>query len=160
MSTSGGAALRAHRVATGQRRGSSRPVVVETDDGPYLVKLTGAAQGAAALVAEVVVAELAEALGLRVPARAFVSLDADLECADRDPELLALLAASGGRNLGFRFLDGAREMRQDEAARAADDFACPVLWLDGLVMNADRTARNPNVVIWQAVPWLIDNGAS
>jgi hypothetical protein len=135
-------------------------VVVETEEGHFLVKLRGAAQGTAALVAEVVVAELADALGLAVPRRALLQLDADVECADRDQELGDLLRASEGLNLGFRFLEGAREMGLEEAASAPDDLACPVLWLDALVMNSDRTPRNPNVLVAEGRSWLIDHGAA
>jgi hypothetical protein len=122
---------RALRVLSGHRRGSSRPVVVETADGPYLAKLRGAAQGTAPLVAEIVVAELAEALELKVPPRAFISLEPDIPSEDRDQELREdLLDASHGLNLGFRFLDGAREIRKDEVDSAPEELAQRVLWLD------------------------------
>jgi hypothetical protein len=50
------------------RSGGSVPGVVEADDlGTYVVKFTGSAQGRKALVAEVIVGELARALGLRFP---------------------------------------------------------------------------------------------
>ena len=35
-----------------------------------------------------------------------------------------------------------------------------MLWLDGLVMNPDRTAQNPNILLWHKRPWLIDHGAA
>src|SRR5688572_1324479 len=55
------------RVRPTGRLGGTRPVVVDTAAGPRFVKLRGAADGPAALVAEVIVAELAEALGLAGP---------------------------------------------------------------------------------------------
>ena len=45
-------------------------VVADTAAGPFVVKLRGAAHGTAALVAEIIVAEIAEAIELRVPSRA------------------------------------------------------------------------------------------
>lgn len=143
-----------------QRRGSSRPVVVETAEGLFLTKLRGAAQGTAPLVAEVVVARLADALGLNVPRRALISLDEDLVCEERESELLRLLSASRGLNLGLRFLEDAREIRRDEVERASDALACSVLWLDALVMNRDRTPRNPNVLVSGRRAWLVDHGAA
>src|SRR3954454_2704448 len=125
-------ALRARHISSSRKRGSSWPVVVDADEGRFLVKLRGAAQGTAALVAEVVVAELADALALGVPRRALVALDEDVTCDDRDGELAGLLAASRGLNLGFRFLEGAREIRPEEVEKAPDALACPVLWLDAL----------------------------
>mgnify|MGYP003694533379 CR=1 FL=1 len=38
--------------------------------------------------------------------------------------------------------------------------AVPVLWLDALVMNPDRTPDNPNVLVAEGRSWLIDHGAA
>jgi hypothetical protein len=32
--------------------------------------------------------------------------------------------------------------------------------LDALVMNVDRTPRNPNLLVWHGRTWLIDHGAA
>jgi hypothetical protein len=154
-------AYRALRVISGHRRGSSRPVVVETEAGPFLVKLRGAAHGTAALVAEIVVAELAEALGLRVAPRTGIVLDPGVPSDDPDQELREdLLDASHGLNLGFPYLDGAREVTAEQVAATSDEAAVPVLWLDALVMNPDRTPENPNILVWNGEPCLIDHGAA
>jgi hypothetical protein len=152
--------VRARRIVSSRKRGSSWPLVADTEEGLLLVKLRGAAQGTAALVAEIVVAELADALSMRVPRRTLVTLSADIPSDDGDPELRELLAASDGLNLGFRFLEGAREIRPEEAAAAPDDLAMPALWLDGLVMNPDRTTKNPNILAAEHAFWLIDHGAA
>jgi hypothetical protein len=34
------------------------------------------------------------------------------------------------------------------------------VWLDAFVSNPDRTHRNPNLLIWNRKPWLIDHGAA
>jgi hypothetical protein len=34
------------------------------------------------------------------------------------------------------------------------------VWLDALVMNVDRTPRNPNLLRWHGALWLIDHGAA
>jgi hypothetical protein len=73
--------LIAERITAGGRRGSSRPLVVETRAGVRIVKLRGAAQGTAPLVAEIIVAELAEAIGLAVPPRSLIELPAGIETA-------------------------------------------------------------------------------
>jgi hypothetical protein len=151
---------RALRVASSIRRGSSWPIVVETTGGRFFTKLRGAAQGTSALTAEIIVAALADALGLRVPQRALIEIDEGLECADRHEELLELLAASRGINLGFQFLDGAREIRPNEIDSVDENLASQILWLDALVMNLDRTLRNSNILLWKKELWLIDHGAS
>jgi len=153
--------LDARRVLSADRRGSSWPVLVETDDGIRFTKLRGAAQGTGALVAEVIVAELAEALGLRVPARSLVRFPANVESVDENDELADLLHASAGINLGFAYLDGARNFSpESDVDRVGREDAAAILWLDGLTSNPDRAARNPNLLWWRDALWLIDHGAA
>jgi hypothetical protein len=148
------------RVRAAHRSGSSLPVTVDTPAGPRFTKLRGAAQGTAPLVAEVIVGALAEALGLRVPARSLVTLDAGVPSDDRNDELADLLQASVGVNLGFALLDGARDLRADDVPRVSEEEASAVVWLDALTQNPDRTARNPNLLLRHSTLWLIDHGAA
>jgi HipA-like kinase len=152
--------FRASRITRAIRSASTLPVVVETAGGSFVAKLHGAAQGFPALIAEIIVAELAEAIGLPVPERALISMDADTPSNDKNDELVDLLRASAGDNLGFCWLEGAVVPRTAEMAALDDAFAVRVLWLDGLVMNPDRTAQNPNLLLWKRQPWLIDHGAA
>jgi hypothetical protein len=150
----------ARQVLSANRRGSSWPVLVDADGGPWFTKLRGAGQGTGALVAEIVVATLAEAIGLSVPARVLVRIGPNIESLDRDGELRALLDASVGLNLGFAYLDGAREIGAQQIDMVSRDDAAAIVWLDGLVMNPDRTARNSNLLWWHNRLWLVDHGAS
>src|SRR5687768_6746062 len=87
------------------REGGSLPGLVEADDlGTYVVKFRGAGQGRKALVAEVIVAELARALGLRVPELVVIEVDPLLARAEHDQEVQDLLRASAGSNLGVDYL--------------------------------------------------------
>jgi hypothetical protein len=140
--------------------GNSSPVVVETEAGRFVCKLRGAGHGVLALVAEIVVAELAERLDLSVPERALVELPPGTPSDDENDELADLLARSAGTNLGFRWLDGARAPTARELDALGDDWAARVLFLDGLAMNPDRTPENPNVLLWKGQPWLIDHGSA
>ena len=151
---------RALRVVSAQRCGSSRPIVIETEAGYFLTKLRGAAQGTAALVAEMIVGALAEALGLWIPSQALILIDAFLKNDNHEDELLDLLAASRGINLGFQYLERARDLRPTEIETVGQDSACQVLWLDALVMNCDRTLHNPNLMVCQDKLWVIDHGAA
>ena len=135
-------------------------MIVATDDAPLLVKLRGAAQGTAALVAEVVVATLAERLALPVPSRRVVTLSPDVPSDDRNDELADLLAASVGENLGFEYLEGTRQIDRSDVDGMDVDFASRVCWLDWLVQNSDRTLSNPNVLVRRGRYWLIDHGAA
>jgi hypothetical protein len=39
-------------------------------------------------------------------------------------------------------------------------LASRIVWLDALTLNIDRTARNPNLLLWSEQLWLIDHGAA
>lgn len=152
--------LSARRVLSADLRGSSWPVLVDTDEGRRFVKLRGAGQGVAPLVAEMIVGSIAEAIGLRVPERVLVSIEPGIDSDNRRDELRDLLDRSVGLNLGFAYLDGATMFVPDDIARVSSDDAAAILWLDALVMNPDRTARNPNMMWWRDQLWLIDHGAA
>jgi HipA-like kinase len=151
---------RARRVLRADRGGSSWPVLIDTDAGVFYAKLRGAAQAPASLVAEIVVRALADALGLLVPARVFIDIPADLPADDPHEELAELLSRSIGRNLGFQRLPGVRNFAQADVPLVDSDLASRVAWLDGLVQNPDRTAKNPNLLWSHDRLWLIDHGAS
>ncbi|HEX6668419.1 MAG TPA: HipA family kinase [Gemmatimonadales bacterium] len=143
------------------REGGSLPAVVDTEDGLYVVKFRGAGQGPKALIAEILVGLLATALDLPVPQLALVDLPPPFGRSEPDPEIQDLLRRSHGLNVGLRYLDGAFNF---DPAAAGDvitpDFASRLVWLDALVTNPDRTHRNPNLLVWQRRPWLIDHGAA
>jgi hypothetical protein len=151
----------ATRYVTPLREGGSLPGLVEADDdGLYVAKFRGAGQGPGALVAEVVAGELARALGLPVPELVLLELDPQIGVAEPDPEIQDLLVASAGRNLGVDFLPGALGFTAAAAEGADPEFCANVVWFDGLVMNLDRTPRNPNLLTWHGRTWLIDHGAA
>lgn len=126
----------------------------------FYTKLRGAAQAPASLVAEIVVGELAAALSLPVPARALIDIPPDVHSDDRHEELAQLLGFSVGLNLGFEYLPGARHFHPRDVPRVDPELASRIVWLDGLVQNPDRTAKNPNLMWSQDRLWLIDHGAS
>jgi hypothetical protein len=149
----------ATRYVTPLREGGSLPGLVEADDdGLYVLKFRGAGQGPRALVAELLAGELARALGLPVPELVLMELDPRIAAAEPDEEVQDLLRRSAGLNLGMDFLPGALP----HAALDPVDpgLAASVLWFDALVMNVDRTARNPNLLRWHKALWLIDHGAA
>lgn len=141
------------------RRGSSSPVIADTDDGLRFVKLAGASQGTAPLVAEIIVAEIAACIGLDVPARTLVTLPPAVPSDDSNDELRDLLDRSVGTNLAFDYLEGARDLTASEFATVDVVRAAKVLWLDTLVYNLDRSPRNANLMMRRGTLWLVDHGA-
>lgn len=151
--------VNATRYVTPFREGGSLPGLVEADDlGMYVVKFTGAGQGPKVLVAEVVVGELARALGLRVPELVSIELPAPIARYEADEEVQDLLTASGGLNLGIDYLPGAFGYDGSRPVPPAEAEA--ILWLDAFTANIDRTWDNPNLLVWHRRPWLIDHGAA
>jgi hypothetical protein len=164
MSVDADRALRtvtATRYVMALREGGSLPGLVEADDeGMYVMKFRGAGQGAAALVAEVVAGELARSLAMPVPELVVACLEPELARAEPDPEIQELAQASVGANLGVDFLPGALPFTPAGAASLDPGSAADVVWFDALVMNVDRTPRNPNLLEWHGRTWLIDHGAA
>jgi hypothetical protein len=145
------------------REGGSLPAVVDTADdaGLWVAKFRGAGQGARVLIAELVVGGLARALGLPVPDLALLELPAEFGRMERDAEIQELLRRSEGLNVAMRYLDGAFNFDAMAAGDLVDPgLAARVVWFDAFVTNMDRTARNPNLLVWRRRPWLIDHGAA
>jgi hypothetical protein len=151
--------VRATRYVTPLREGGSLPGLMEADDlGMYVVKFCGAGQGPRALVAEVICAEIAGAIGLRVPRWVPVLVPEELAPAEPDEEVQHLLRLSVGMNLGIDFLPGALDVGPMPTVDA--HLAGQVVWLDALITNADRSWRNPNMLLWHRALQLIDHGAA
>ncbi len=153
--------VRATRYLTPLREGGSVPAIIEADDdGTYVAKFRGAAQGAKALVAEIVCGELARLVGLPVPQLARVEIDILLSRSEPDPELQELLRKSAGLNVALDYLPGALNWEPPLAPPPDSELAARIVWFDALITNVDRTAKNPNMLIWHRRLHLIDHGAA
>jgi len=144
------------------REGGSLPAVVDTEQGGlFVVKFRGAGQGAKVLVAELIVGLLAQQLELPVPELALVDVGDRFGRSEPDPEIQELLRKSHGTNVGMRYLEGAFNFDRAAAGSLVEPaLAARIVWLDAYTTNPDRTAHNPNLLIWQRRPWLIDHGAA
>lgn len=148
------------RYVTPLREGGSMPAIAEADDDfLYVLKFRGAGQGHKALIAEIIGAEIARAIGLKVPEIVFAKLDEAFGRTEPDEEIQDLLKASVGLNLALHYLSGA--ITYDPTVTQIDPLlASKIVWLDCLLTNMDRTARNTNMLLWHKELWLIDHGAS
>jgi hypothetical protein len=148
------------RYVTPLREGGSLPAIAEADDGfLYVLKFRGAGQGVKALIAELIGGEIARAVGLRVPEIVLAGLDEAFGRTEPDEEIQDLLKASVGLNLGLHYLSGS--ITFDPVVNKVDPLlASQIVWLDGLLTNVDRTARNTNMLVWNKELWLIDHGAA
>lgn len=148
------------RYVTPLREGGSLPAIVEADDGfLYVLKFRGAGQGSKALIAELIGGEIARLLGFKVPEIVFANLDSAFGRIEGDEEIQDLLKASTGLNLGLHYLSGSITFDL-LVTPISPTLASQVVWLDCLLMNVDRTSRNPNMLWWHKELWLIDHGAA
>jgi len=148
------------RYITPLREGGSLPAITEADDGfLYVLKFRGSGQGVKTLIAELIGGALAKMMDLKLPEIVFAELDEAFGRTEPDEEIQDLLKASRGLNLGMHYLQGAFIF--DAVVNKADEWlASKIVWLDCLIMNVDRTARNTNMLVWHNELWLIDHGAS
>ena len=153
--------LNATRYVTPLREGGSLPAIVEAEDcGLYVVKFRGAGQGLRALIAELVAGELARVVGLNVPELVLMELDPVLGRSEPDAEIRDLLKQSGGLNVALDYLPGSLTFDPLAGPLPSAELASRIVWLDSLVTNVDRTAKNPNLLTWHRGLWLIDHGAA
>ena len=148
------------RYVTPLREGGSLPAIAEADDGfLYVIKFRGSGQGIKTLIAELIGAELARALKLKVPEIVFAEVDTAFGRTEPDEEIQDLLKASVGLNLGLHYLSGA--ITYDPAVIQPNALLSSIIvWLDAFIINMDRTAKNTNMLWWKKELWLIDHGAS
>ena len=93
------------------------------------------------------------------PRIVFANLDETFGRTEADEEIQDLLKASTGLNLALHYLSGS--VTFDPVVTTIDaTLASQIVWLDCLLMNVDRTARNTNMLLWHKDLWLIDHGAS
>jgi len=148
------------RYVTPLREGGSLPAIAEADDGfLYVLKFRGAGQGPKALIAELIGGEIARILGFKMPELVFVNLDEAFGRTEADEEIQDLLKFSVGLNLALHYLQGA--ITFDPTVTVVEPkLASQIVWLDALLTNVDRTARNTNMLMWHKELWLIDHGAA
>ena len=152
--------INVNRYVTPLREGGSMPAIVEGDDDfLYVLKFKGAGQGTNALIAELIGGEIARKLGFKMPELVFADLDEAFGRTEPDEEIQDLLKFSTGLNLALHYLSGS--ITYDPGVAKIDHImASKIVWLDAFLMNMDRTAKNPNMLVWHKDIWLIDHGAS
>jgi hypothetical protein len=153
--------VRAIRYLTPLREGGSVPAIVEADDdGTYVAKFHGAAQGPRALVAELIAGEIGRLLGLPVPRLVLIELDVRLARSEPDEEIQELLRNSAGLNIALDYLPGALNWEPALTPPPDPELAAAVVWFDAFITNVDRTPKNPNMLRWHRDLYLIDHGAA
>lgn len=128
-------------------RGSGFSCVVETRVGArYVMKLSGAGQGAHGLFHELIATRLARRLGLRVPDVRPLWLETSTPWQIGTDEFDDALQRSAGWNLGIQLIDPAIDLGGSDLADLPEEFIAALAYVDAILVNVDRTAKNPNLL--------------
>jgi hypothetical protein len=127
---------------------STSPALVETADGALRVmKFAAAGPGPAGLLTELLALGIARALGAPVPAAEPVWLPEGFPWQAGTDEFDAMLQRSAGWNLGVDWLPDARPATAADLAAAPPRALDAIARADALLVNVDRTPRNPNLLV-------------
>ena len=149
----------ATRYVTPLREGGSLPGLVEADDdGLYVVKFRAAGQGLKALVAELSSAGCAPP-GCRSRSSCCRASIRRSAAPSPTPRSASSSRRAPAATSGSTSCPG-RSSTRPPGRTVRAEFAADVVWFDALVTNVDRTARNPNLIVWHGRTWLIDHGAA
>jgi hypothetical protein len=152
--------IHARRILEAFAASSTRPLLVETESGRFVVKLVNGPEGPRPLAAEWLCQRLLSRIELPTLELVPVMLDAELAASIAESELREAIQRGAGLCLGLRELKGAAPANLRDLERAPDDFAVPLLWLDVLIDNPDRRKNNPNVLRSGKLLIPIDHGSS
>lgn len=132
------------------RGGSSWPVLVDADGHRCVMKWSGSAEGPGANAADFIALHLARAVGISVPTPRLLQLTDAVIDPKQDPEINDLVRRSLGTNLGIDEVPVFEpyEPRHRDAVPAR--LRSTVYALDLLLLNMDRIAGNPNMVMTPA----------
>ncbi len=129
------------------RSGSSLPALVETEEGPFVVKWRGIGDGPTTNAIDWICLHLAAGLGLSVPRPKVIEIPGDMVARIRNDELRGLVRASLGLNLGLEYLAGANPYRVQDLDRVPKKERDLIFLVDVLVLNIDRIDHNPNMLM-------------
>ena len=141
-------------------RASTSPAEIETGDGArFVLKFGGAGLGPYGLLVEYLGLAIARAFGAPVPAARPLWLPAEFPWMAGTDEFDALVQRSAGWNLGIALVPDARVVRIEEALGCAAPVLETIARSDCLLVNVDRGAENPNMLLGADGFWAVDYDA-
>ena len=153
--------LRVIRIESAVGRGRSRPLIVEAENGQsYVAKLNHTDKTARRLIVEVIAGQIALILGLPQPEIVLLEIDPAVDAPELPQPDREVLDSARGPAFGSQLVPGAKSLRRRRDLVIDPDLAAEIIWFDSLVLNADRKARNPNLLVTGEQIWLIDNDSA
>ena len=149
------------RIESAVGRGRSRPLIVEAENGQsYVAKLSYTDKTARRLIVEVIAGQIALILGLPQPEIVLLEIDPAVDAPELPQPDREVLDSARGPAFGSQLVPGAKSLRRRRDLVIDPDLAAEIIWFDSLVLNADRKARNPNLLVTGEQIWLIDNDSA
>ncbi|MFW5812951.1 MAG: HipA family kinase [Fibrobacterota bacterium] len=143
------------------RNGSSLPVLIQTEaEDLYVVKWFETGEGPVECLSDWICLNLAEALGIPVPDFSLIEVPSDLSEQVTDSELRELIFRNQGLNLGLKYLENAEEYSTGKHCEISPELKNRIFLFDLLLLNIDRTDRNPNMLCSANQIYCIDFSAS
>lgn len=143
------------------RNGSSLPVLIQTEtEDLYVVKWFETGEGPVECVSDWICLSLARALGIPVPDVSLIEVSSCLSEQARDSELKELISINQGLNLGLKYLENAEEYKSFKHIEISPELKNRIFLFDLLLLNIDRTNRNPNMLCSNNQIHCIDFSAS
>lgn len=160
MNTQKNSIPRAVRFVKEFRTGSSLPFLIEADDGmSYVVKLHGAGEGKLSMITGMAASRIAGLLGIPVLPELLIDFNPAIIPPEADPEIIDLAGRSGGINTATRFLPDAKPFtgKMNVFSREEKDM---IFLTDLLLINIDRTSKNPNILCGSSSAFCYDYALS
>lgn len=143
-------------------QGSTKPYIMECgpDREEYYVKLHGAKKGSKKYcLKELVCGLLAKELDIEIPDFAFINVVKELGEGVSDPEAEADIANSEGLNFGSKLLRFTAAFSPSNLKPLANyDRLHHIMAYDTYILNEDRNADNPNMIVSEGLLYIIDHG--
>ena len=128
------------------RSGSSLPILVEaSDSAQYVCKLKGAGEGVLALIVEFIALRIVESWNIPTVHPIAIELHKAIIPQTIDPEIIELMERSVGINLATEYLDQSNFPSTIDLNITAQTKQ-RILLMDILLLNADRSIHNMNVL--------------
>jgi len=127
-------------------KGNSFPVILKDKEETYFVKLHAGMSGKYALVSEWIGNSLGNQLGLPTQVPNWIELESNVKIDDIHIEVRDLIHKSLGRNIGFKYLEGAKDVSKDDLENLTEQERNEIFLFDLLMINIDRTADNLNLM--------------
>ncbi len=125
--------------------GNSFPIIVQDNTQNHFVKLRGGMSGEYSILCEWFGNSIGKALGINTRLPQWFKISNELEYQDIHIEVRELIDKSHGLNISFDYIDDVIDFSLDKNINKSKFI--DVFLLDVLMLNIDRTATNPNLIV-------------